>query len=641
MNFLHWRRGKSTQWVSLIGIVLLYLLLIQGKTFAQSVSEWAIPGTPNIQGLDALIPENPYRLVYFTEYAPVGRIGMLNNISGGNAFLSEWLPVGAPNGFSPFKIVAGLWNFYTRTNPSFVTADPFLNPPLPIKTADVLKYIQIGFRLTPIATFTLPDEDEVGMLVPSPFGGPDIFYLWNLTPTAASTGLAHPWDIQRRSVGADEVSAWISNREPQQALYQFFPLSSSFLRWDLSKCGVTPIVYYVVPTSKVKGPTEIWIGGTHTVAGTTAPNLTSDCIVYMRVDPKNVGASVVIWDLPPTPVLRSMNAILVTHVPNIKTGFNNMEVWLSSSTSPEMTILKPHGIFSATAALLPDSVCFTTGQEYSSPNGLFWDDPSYFTGLVTANDNARRIWVTSAGVAGSTTGGTSFLSANKGGVDTTITFTTCQTTPTPFEAPLSRILAERVQQQLFDSSAVTSRQDSIPCSIDRFIWDPTTGFGADYSGALLDIDMQGQASPSPAGSSGFLYSIIWHEPQKGRIGMLWSMTAPLPRTIFDVYAPESIPEEAASPFKLEQNFPNPFNPSTTISYNLPSDSRVTLKVYNTLGQQVATLVDNETQLAGEQTVNFNAVSLPSGVYFYQIQAQDLSGKGETRMLDAKKMILVK
>ena len=233
------------------------------------------------------------------------------------------------------------------------------------------------------------------------------------------------------------------------------------------------------------------------------------------------------------------------------------------------------------------------------------------------------------------------MSANKAGVSIPIKFTTCQTTPSPFEAPRFPVKAERIQQPLFDSSGVTSRKDSIPCSIDRYIWDPTTGFGADYSGALLDIDMQGQATATPAANTGFLYSIIWHEPQKGRIGMLWSMTAPLPRTIFDVYAPESIPEEAAAQFKLEQNYPNPFNPSTTISYDLPTDSRVTLKVYNTLGQQVATLVDNETQLAGEQTVNFNAVSLPSGVYFYQIQAQDLSGKGGTRMLDVKKMILVK
>jgi hypothetical protein len=90
-------------------------------------------------------------------------------------------------------------------------------------------------------------------------------------------------------------------------------------------------------------------------------------------------------------------------------------------------------------------------------------------------------------------------------------------------------------------------------------------------------------------------------------------------------------------FRLEQNYPNPFNPSTAIGYQLSEVGHVSLKVFNILGAEVATLVEGE-KVAGQYTVNWNASNLPSGVYLYELLIS--SEKGESYR-ESKRAILLK
>ncbi|MCX6166351.1 MAG: T9SS type A sorting domain-containing protein [Ignavibacteriae bacterium] len=85
-------------------------------------------------------------------------------------------------------------------------------------------------------------------------------------------------------------------------------------------------------------------------------------------------------------------------------------------------------------------------------------------------------------------------------------------------------------------------------------------------------------------------------------------------------------------YDLKQNYPNPFNPVTKINYELPKDGFVTLKIYDILGREVRTLI-NEVKTAGYYSVDFDASTLSSGVYFYKMEAGLFS--------DIKRMVLIK
>lgn len=114
----------------------------------------------------------------------------------------------------------------------------------------------------------------------------------------------------------------------------------------------------------------------------------------------------------------------------------------------------------------------------------------------------------------------------------------------------------------------------------------------------------------------------------GYAGPLRWDSASVSITITDVGENLSNPKE----YKLYDNYPNPFNPSTILRYSIPEASFTTINIYDALGKEVSSLV-NETKTAGTYEVEFNATDLSSGIYYYTLQAGSFN--------QTKKMILIK
>ena len=93
-------------------------------------------------------------------------------------------------------------------------------------------------------------------------------------------------------------------------------------------------------------------------------------------------------------------------------------------------------------------------------------------------------------------------------------------------------------------------------------------------------------------------------------------------------------------YGLSQNYPNPFNPVTTITYDLPQDSRVTLTVYDILGNEVRTLV-NDNLPAGQYRQKLDASDMTSGIYFFRIDAHPKNGGQTGAFRQTRKMMILK
>ena len=160
--------------------------------------------------------------------------------------------------------------------------------------------------------------------------------------------------------------------------------------------------------------------------------------------------------------------------------------------------------------------------------------------------------------------------------------------------------------------------------------------------------------------NGYYYTYLWHNEPGNEYNYVakYSLDGLLSADNFTLRPAETETIQSEYVFSLTQNYPNPFNPTTNISFVLPNDALVTLKIYNIIGQEVSTLLNNEEMEMGEQEVEFNATAdrFPSGVYFYRIQAQPIDDgyTGDTSdeptsnqvnsklsFTDIKKMILLR
>ena len=154
--------------------------------------------------------------------------------------------------------------------------------------------------------------------------------------------------------------------------------------------------------------------------------------------------------------------------------------------------------------------------------------------------------------------------------------------------------------------------------------------GGDFTSPVIDTILTADTSFAAVDSlmGNAIYG--WRVSARNDYGFsLWSDTLKFRTLVPTWVAPTG---ELASEYDLMQNYPNPFNPSTAISYKLSAFSPVTLKVYDILGREVATLV-NQNQNPGNYTVVFDASRLPSGVYFYRLTAGTYTA--------TKKMMVVK
>jgi len=96
---------------------------------------------------------------------------------------------------------------------------------------------------------------------------------------------------------------------------------------------------------------------------------------------------------------------------------------------------------------------------------------------------------------------------------------------------------------------------------------------------------------------------------------------------------ENRTENRPQHFSLEQNYPNPFNPTTKIDFMVFSNQSATLKIFNSLGQEITTLLDGQVQSGKQYSLDFNGTNLPSGLYFYQLQTLNFT--------ETKSMMLIK
>jgi hypothetical protein len=193
-----------------------------------------------------------------------------------------------------------------------------------------------------------------------------------------------------------------------------------------------------------------------------------------------------------------------------------------------------------------------------------------------------------------------------------------------------------------DGGATWSTRTSGTLNALRGVWlaDASTGVAAGDSMTILRTSDGGITWKTESGGSfsalnAVTFSGALRAYIAGEGGTILGPTPGLPVRVVDQPS-----QRVPVAFSLEQNYPNPFNPTTAISFQLSAISYVALRVYDVLGREVATLL-NEVQSPGEHTVYWNASGSPSGAYFYRITVSPSAGGSGNAFVQTKKLILLK
>ncbi|MFZ2323880.1 MAG: T9SS type A sorting domain-containing protein [Ignavibacteriaceae bacterium] len=195
-------------------------------------------------------------------------------------------------------------------------------------------------------------------------------------------------------------------------------------------------------------------------------------------------------------------------------------------------------------------------------------------------------------------------------------------------------LIEKFQSEIIYNGDSLQYIDNMPAYVFNMIYDNYS-----YVDSVLYADSLAHAFAGNT-SDTIYYNKFWQIAKKFTIGLFKKASYRLTCVIYTAWinAENNVSDVAKNnnsiplDFNLSQNYPNPFNPVTIISYQLPETEFVTLKIYDILGNEVVTLV-NEEKPAGSYNVSFDASKLPSGVYFYTLITDNFK--------QSKKMILMK
>ncbi len=582
------------------------------------VQRWYIPTAPNIQGLT--IEEPPGKLpmnAWFTEMdqEKLGRLQMPKLYSDCNfANLNEWelhwidslIPA------RPFKIA-----YYN----SIKLPKPY-NDKIEVWYSDTNRNTINGISLNKKRTYST-------------------VYSYKIDSTPI-----HPWDIQVQGKVHYTYVNYQNNKKVSlksnpKVWFTIHPRTNQIFAIDpYSPTAV--LETYTLPYGKVdaffidavlpNSVEHIWIAASE-----------SSYTYYYRMPV--LGGNSLMWKLPDSiSNVNSIRTLFQSKKLNTKDQLPN-QLWALGNTSDglgEVRILQFNT--NVVNSTVNDLSCTIPRGYYNGPNGLF-------TPSSKASINVNRMFITD-GFADKDT-----LSSNRA---------------TPTDSVRRQLVVinktTRAIHPVLKSVNITSRRvkplcevlnwkfSIASCVVDQWkAYEPPPSF--DFSTAYLDIDMIGnytliKGSASKNKPDMEQYNFAFHEPRPGDFGIVGRITYTAGNAINGVICDTcTIPiqhldefgNELPNEFQLFNAYPNPFNPTTTLKFALPTASRVLLKVYNMLGQEVHTLFDAEEIDAGYKEVTFNASNLASGVYYYRLIAQPLEtdGKIDATFTDIKKMLMIK